>query len=292
MLSPGTLRLDLKCGKGSISPGEKCTKGLATKKTSNKKIKQATFAEKGLVTLGTAAAVGGLVLARSKRNNPKSIQRERGANAVAIAGGGLGLIGVGLGIYGERTKNQGARDLGAGIALAGGMFASAGRGSAKAEQAHRRRMQEFENMNFESPNWTPPNSEGFNSRYSRSSNRQTSTGTDPNQWSREQQNAYKKRRWQEWANAQRSSNTNQSTRGSNKAVPNPYQSLGIPETASDRDIKKKWLELMRANHPDTGGDPERAKIYNAAYQEILRRRGRRDSIWAKGFEVDWEAIAL
>jgi hypothetical protein len=29
-LTPSSLRLDLKCGKGAISPGEKCTKGAAT----------------------------------------------------------------------------------------------------------------------------------------------------------------------------------------------------------------------------------------------------------------------
>ena len=28
-LTPAALRLDLKCGKGAISPGEKCTKGAA-----------------------------------------------------------------------------------------------------------------------------------------------------------------------------------------------------------------------------------------------------------------------
>lgn len=30
-LTPATLRIDLKCGNGAISPGEKCTKGNATK---------------------------------------------------------------------------------------------------------------------------------------------------------------------------------------------------------------------------------------------------------------------
>lgn len=30
-LTPSTIRVDLKCGRGSISPGEKCTKGQATK---------------------------------------------------------------------------------------------------------------------------------------------------------------------------------------------------------------------------------------------------------------------
>jgi len=49
---------------------------------------------------------------------------------------------------------------------------------------------------------------------------------------------------------------------------------------------------MRENHPDAGGDPEKAKNINAAYQEIMRRRGRRDSIYADGFDIDWAAIAI
>jgi len=34
-LTPATLRLDLKCGRGAISEGEKCTKGAATQVTPN-----------------------------------------------------------------------------------------------------------------------------------------------------------------------------------------------------------------------------------------------------------------
>ena len=43
-LTPTTVRSDLKCGKGAISEGEKCTKGPATKvkpkKPTNKEIRQ------------------------------------------------------------------------------------------------------------------------------------------------------------------------------------------------------------------------------------------------------------
>lgn len=80
--------------------------------------------------------------------------------------------------------------------------------------------------------------------------------------------------------------------GSNKAVVDPFKDLGVPESASDADIKKAWLKLLRTSHPDVGGDPRKASQYNAAYQEINRRRGRKDSIWADGFNIDWEAIAL
>lgn len=49
---------------------------------------------------------------------------------------------------------------------------------------------------------------------------------------------------------------------------------------------------MMQHHPDRGGDPETAKKINEAYQAILRSKGIKDSIYADGFDIDWEAIAL
>jgi len=66
----------------------------------------------------------------------------------------------------------------------------------------------------------------------------------------------------------------------------------MSEGASDADIKKKWLQLMRENHPDVGGDPRKAQQINAAYQEIMRRRGKLDSIYADGFNIDLGALSL
>jgi hypothetical protein len=49
---------------------------------------------------------------------------------------------------------------------------------------------------------------------------------------------------------------------------------------------------MRENHPDVGGDPRKAQQINAAYQEIMRRRGKLDSMYADGFDFDLEALGL
>jgi DnaJ-class molecular chaperone len=37
---------------------------------------------------------------------------------------------------------------------------------------------------------------------------------------------------------------------------NPYAVLGVAERAPDSVIRKKYLEIAKANHPDKGGDAE------------------------------------
>jgi len=67
------------------------------------------------------------------------------------------------------------------------------------------------------------------------------------------------------------------------AKANPFKDLGIDANASDDDIQKAYRKAARANHPDLGGDPEQMKKINQAYEEIKRRRGRKD-------DADWDLI--
>ena len=48
----------------------------------------------------------------------------------------------------------------------------------------------------------------------------------------------------------------------------PYEVLGVPKSGSDSDIKKSYRKLAREHHPDKGGDPEKFKKVQEAY-EIL-----------------------
>ena len=63
----------------------------------------------------------------------------------------------------------------------------------------------------------------------------------------------------------------------------PYAVLGIDRSAKDEEIKKRYRELVRENHPDVhiaNGMPEelidiateRLAQINAAYEEIARER--------------------
>jgi DnaJ-domain-containing protein 1 len=83
---------------------------------------------------------------------------------------------------------------------------------------------------------------------------------------------------------------NRTRSGSNTSVKDPFKDLGVSPKATDAEIKKAWLNLMRKHHPDAGGDPEEAKKVNAAFQEILRRRGIKDADLDAVFDADFDSV--
>lgn len=83
ILEPGIIRMDLKCGKGAISQGEKCTKGAATRANASEK---ATMA---LGIAGAAASTAGVIHSLRKGNMvnfERSLAGVSGSVAVAAAG--------------------------------------------------------------------------------------------------------------------------------------------------------------------------------------------------------------
>src|ERR1043165_5049530 len=58
-----------------------------------------------------------------------------------------------------------------------------------------------------------------------------------------------------------------------------YQSLGVPRTASDADIKKAFRKLAREHHPDVAKDKKKAeekfKEINEAYEVLSDKDKRR-----------------
>ena len=53
-----------------------------------------------------------------------------------------------------------------------------------------------------------------------------------------------------------------------------YQILGVPENASEEEIKRAFFELAKKYHPDRGGDEKKFKEINEAYQVLSDRQKR------------------
>ena len=53
-----------------------------------------------------------------------------------------------------------------------------------------------------------------------------------------------------------------------------YNVLGVEKTASVEEIKRAFRKLAQTHHPDKGGDPERFKEINEAYQVLSDKEKR------------------
>ena len=57
---------------------------------------------------------------------------------------------------------------------------------------------------------------------------------------------------------------------------NHYDTLGVSETASDKDIKSAFRKLAGQHHPDKGGDEARFKEVNEAYDTLKNTEKRQE----------------
>ena len=251
-LSPATLRLDLKCGKGAISEGEKCTKGAATKRAP-----RAGAKERFLKKAGTLGALGSLGYTAVSLARGKSGQAMGGLSAF-MASSSAYSTGEAMG-YERKGQKAKARVARAQAGIAGGYALGAAALLGLEASATRRYTQNVANAAGRAGPYAygtgqrPPGAGGTGGAGAQGGAR------------RPPRRGYQG---------------------------DPFRELGVSSSASAADLKKAWKAKMMQHHPDRGGDPETAKKINEAYQVILRSKGIKDSVYADGFDIDWEAVAL
>ena len=57
---------------------------------------------------------------------------------------------------------------------------------------------------------------------------------------------------------------------------NYYDKLGVPENASDKEIKQAFKKLAKEHHPDRGGDTTKFKEANEAYDTLKNPNKRQE----------------
>ena len=66
----------------------------------------------------------------------------------------------------------------------------------------------------------------------------------------------------------------------------PYTVLGVGQSASDQDIKQAFRKLAVQYHPDRGGDENKFKEINEAYDKIKTQEKRQQYETSKRFGGD------
>ena len=90
-----------------------------------------------------------------------------------------------------------------------------------------------------------------------------------------------------WENARSYATSNRRTSRQRPPPPprpvDPYTLLGVPKTATDKEIRQRYLKLAREGHPDLNpGDPNAAAKFaqlNTAYEQIKDETKRREHHW-------------
>lgn len=232
-LTPASIRLDLKCGRGSISEGEKCTKGPATKvkpvAPTRKYTPRATKTEKFLKRAGVIGTLGGAAVSLggiATGNTRLGLHGLAGAMAAASAYNAGDAMGF------ERRGQKGkARAARARAALGLGYTAGIAIGTEKALADIRR---------------TQAQTRAQRNTYSGTSGSGAYTGAG-------RRGAYG------------GAGTGSRSAPRRGYQGDPFAEIGVSRNASKAELKRAWLAQMRKHHPDVGGDPEKAKKINEAY---------------------------
>lgn len=263
-------RFDLKCGNGAISKGEKCHKGAAKEVNTPAQSARSVAAQargRREVASNTVKAVnrgGGWFESPTAKKQREAFQQNKGslegrknkikrggeiaahAGAFALKTAGLTQIVMGGGMG---SVNKGAALINAGNAVTN---------IAQASKASRQGNTELRNAFLRSAG-NQAAMGGVNYGVSKLNDR-IFGGPSPSGGGG---SARRKRGYQG----------------------DPFKDLGVNSKMSDDEIKKAWKTAARKHHPDMGGSEEAMKRTNTAYEEIMRRRGRKDSsFWADGFD--------